>query len=64
MKYFKPRSTTWWISAAQIAVGVLLAGLPDGVWLFTFLANVTGGIEPYALIMAGAGGIGLRGALP
>ena len=64
MKYYKPKSVTWWVSAAQIIIGILLAGLPETVWAFGFLSTLTGGIEPYALIMAGAGGIGLRGAMP
>lgn len=63
MKYFKPKSVTWWIAALQIAVGIALAGMTDGQWLHDFLTQVTGGLSPYTLIMAGAGGIGLRGAI-
>lgn len=63
MKYLKPKSVTWWVSILQIAVGIVLAATADGQWVHTFLTNATGGLEPYALISAGAFGVGLRGAI-
>ncbi len=49
MKYFKPKSLTWWTSVATLGFGI-------------FETVMTKQFSPY--IAAGLGGIGIRGALP
>ena len=65
-KYFKPNSVTWWVGIAQIAAGLALSvfGNVDALsTLHAILNDVVGGMTPYQLIFAGAGLIGMRGAL-
>ncbi|MBL4757401.1 MAG: hypothetical protein JKY32_07135 [Rhizobiales bacterium] len=65
MKYFKPRSLTWWASVVPMAGGVFIAlepmhgmgGVADSV------SNLLGNVQPYILINAGLAGIGFRGAI-
>jgi len=64
-KYLKPRSLTWWVSFAQILMGIFIAsaqvhGLIDLAEAFDIM---TGSLGPYVLISAGLTGIGLRGAV-
>ena len=64
-KYIKPKSLTWWTSAAPLSLGTFIAftpvhGLAD--WASSIDA-ITGGIGPYGLINAGLVGIGIRAAL-
>jgi len=65
-KYYKPSSVTWWVGIAQVAAGLALAvsGNVDAYnTLHAVLNDLVGGMTPYQLIFAGAGLIGLRGAL-
>jgi len=65
MRYFKPKSVTWWGSVVPLACGLFMAltpvhGLAD--WTQA-MAAAFGGATPAVLINAGLVGIGLRGAL-
>ena len=65
MKYFKPKSLTWWASALPIFAGVFLALAPvHGLdsWSMA-IGDLTGGAAPAVLINAGLAGIGFRGAM-
>ncbi|MAM60873.1 hypothetical protein [Maritimibacter sp. UBA3975] len=66
MRYFRPKSLTWWAGVGLIASGVLLALFPGqdqlGV-LGALLGLLTGGGEgasPAFLIFSGLGLIGIR----
>jgi hypothetical protein len=64
MKYFKPKSVTWWAGAAALGAGCVLAvheGYDLG-GLGVTLEELTGGLGAYTLLVQGAGLIGLRGA--
>jgi len=66
MKYFKPNSLTWWVGAAQVALGGALAVSANVDPLLTLnavLVDMTGGLSSYQYIMTGFGLIGLRSAL-
>lgn len=59
-------SRTWWIGAAQIALGAALAITGNVGALNTLhgvLSDMAGGGSPYAFIMAGMALIGLRSAV-
>lgn len=63
-RYFKPTSLTWWSAVTPLCCGLLIAteplhGLSDVV---LSIKNGTGMTAP-ALITAGLGGIGIRGAV-
>lgn len=65
MKYFKPKSLTWWMSATPLLAGILVASLPlhgmDAI--VTTINSLTGGLSAAVMINFGLGGIGLRGAM-
>ena len=65
-KYFKPKSLTWWASAAPLAAGIILATEPlhAAFDLAQTLRNLTGEVPPIMLINAGLAGIGIRRAMP
>lgn len=65
MKYFKPKSLTWWASAAPLIAGAVVAGEPlHGVVALVDTINaMTGDTSPAVLINAGLAGIGIRGAV-
>lgn len=66
MKYFKPKSLTWWTAALTLVLGLVLAlgpVIPDGGKTVSVINNLTGGLPPAVLINAGLMGIGLRGAV-
>ena len=65
MKYFKPKSVTWWSSLFPLAAGLMVASYPLHGWLeVTDTINaLTGGVSPSLLINAGLLGIGVRGAM-
>lgn len=64
MKYFKPKSISWWSSVAPLVAGLLIATAPlTGLaTVASVLVTITGGISPAVLINAGLAGIGFRGA--
>lgn len=65
MKYFKPKSLTWWTGIICFAVGTILsihAGYDLGR-LGVVLAVMTSDFSPSFMIMQGLGLVGLRGAL-
>jgi hypothetical protein len=65
MKYFKPKSLTWWASACPLVSGLIVASEPlHGLSaIVQTIDNATGGVSPMVLINAGLAGIGLRGAI-
>jgi hypothetical protein len=65
MKYFKPKSLTWWSSCVPLIAGVVVAFEPlhGGVAITETINNVTGFLSPAVMINAGLIGIGVRGAL-
>lgn len=65
MKYFKPKSVTWWASVAPLVAGMIVATEPlHGLTAAVDVINaITGNASPAILINAGLAGIGLRGAL-
>lgn len=74
MRYFRPKSFTWWVGVLAIALGVLLTtGLPPHLvaenGLVLVLAKVLaalgggGDSSPAGLIFLGAGMIGIRDKL-
>jgi len=65
MKYFKPKSLTWWASFAPLLAGLFIAAAPlHGLTAAVEVINsMTGGASAAILINAGLAGIGLRGAL-
>lgn len=65
MKYFKPRSLTWWASFLPIFAGATVAALPLHGWvnIVDTINALTGGMSPAVMINAGLVGIGMRGAI-
>jgi hypothetical protein len=65
MKYFKPKSLTWWSSFVPLIAGVLVASEALHGWsaVTSTIDAVTGGISPSLMINAGLIGIGVRGAM-
>ena len=66
MKYFKPKSLTWWTGTAALAGGLLMAlgGQIDAFApVAAILTDLTGISEPYMLITYGLTTVGFRGAL-
>ncbi len=65
LKYFKPKSLTWWAATVPVAIGGMVAGEPLHGWveLTQTLRSMTGDVPPAMLINAGLAGIGLRGAV-
>jgi len=63
-KYFKPDSLTWWASLVPLVCGIIVATEPihGMTGLAMSITNGSGMTAP-ALITAGLGGIGLRGAI-
>jgi len=65
MKYFKPKSVTWWAGVSLIATGGVI-GVDVGydVGPIADVLNAwTGPVGPSLLIAQGAGLVGIRGAL-
>ena len=65
-KYIKPKSLTWWASAAPLFAGVALslsAALPSLEGLATVINAASGDLPAPVLINMGLIGIGLRGAM-
>ena len=65
MKYFKPKSLTWWSSFFPLVAGLVVASYPLHGWLaVTDTINaLTGGVSPSLMVNAGLLGIGVRGAM-
>lgn len=65
MKYFKPKSLTWWASFAPLLTGALVASLPlhGLVEIVQTINSITGGLPPAVMINIGLAGIGIRGAI-
>jgi hypothetical protein len=65
MKYFKPKSLTWWSSCVPLIAGAVVAFEPiHGLSAITdTINNVTGFVSPAVMINAGLIGIGVRGAM-
>jgi hypothetical protein len=65
MKYFKPKSVTWWGGVVPLVGGLILATEPLHGWLqlVATIDNMTGGLPAAILINAGMVAIGFRGAL-
>jgi len=65
MKYFKPKSLSWWAGFVPLSAGLTVATLPlhGQVDIVDTVNNVTGNMSSAALINAGALAIGLRGAI-
>lgn len=66
MRYFKPRSLTWWASLVPLIAGLIMAlaeGFPALQPLAQAIRPVFNDASPAVLINAGLVGIGLRGAL-
>ncbi len=65
VRYFKPKSLTWWASCAPLVAGVILATEPLHGWfeMAQTMRNMTGDVPSAMLINAGLAGIGIRGAL-
>lgn len=66
MKYFKPKSLTWWAAVFPLVMGLIMAigpAIPGAEAIVAIAVALTGGVAPSVLINAGLGGIGLRGAM-
>tara|TARA_R110000764_G_C11029370_1_gene385335 strand:- start:38224 stop:38424 length:201 start_codon:yes stop_codon:yes gene_type:complete len=65
MKYWKPKSITWWGGVVPLVAGLILATEPLHGWLdlVSTINNMTGFIPAAILINSGAVAIGLRGAV-
>lgn len=65
MKYFKPKSVTWWAALAPLIGGLIVATGPlhGYAHLVDTINNLSGDMSAAVLINIGLGGIGLRGAL-
>jgi NAD/NADP transhydrogenase alpha subunit len=68
MRYFRPKSLTWWSGVASVATGVAAMVIPDNFALGEFgrfIAMLAGGADasPAALIFLGTGLIGIRDRL-
>lgn len=65
MKYFKPKSLTWWASLVPVMAGLVVASEPIHGFsaVVQTINGVTGGLSPAVMINAGLAGIGIRGAL-
>lgn len=65
MKYFKPKSLTWWAALVPLLGGLIVATGPlHGLApLVDTINNISGDMSAAVLINIGLGGIGLRGAL-
>lgn len=65
MKYFKPKSLTWWASFVPLVAGLVVAlssALPELIPLANVINAMTGNVMPSLLITAGLVGIGFRAA--
>ena len=65
MKYWKPRSVTWWAGLVPLVAGLIIATEPLHGWLdlVATINNMTGRVPAAVLINAGAVAIGMRGAV-
>jgi hypothetical protein len=65
MRYFKPKSVTWWSGVVPLVGGLVVAtvSLHGNLALVTAINAITGGIPAAALINGGLVAIGLRGAM-
>jgi hypothetical protein len=65
MKYFKPRSLTWWGAMVPLVSGLVVASEPlHGLTgIVQTIDGVTGHVAPALLINAGLVAIGARGAM-
>ena len=65
MKYFKPKSLTFWSAVVPMGLGLFVAFVPvHGMteWAYS-VDNLTGNVGPYALVNGGLVGLGLRAAI-
>jgi len=63
-KYIKPKSLTWLVSFSTLAAGLVIATEPlHGMTAIVDVIRTATGMTSPQLIMAGLGGIGMRGAL-
>lgn len=67
MKYVKTKSLAWWSGFLPLIAGVIVAAsetiVPGLADVAGFINRLSGDIPPAALILAGTGLIGLRGAV-
>ena len=65
IKYFKPKSLTWWGAIVPLVAGLVVASEPiHGLAaVVQAIDNATGHVSPAILINAGLVGIGFRGAM-
>ena len=65
MKYFKPKSLTWWGAMVPLVSGLVVASEPlHGLSaIVKTIDGVTGHVAPALLINAGLVAIGARGAM-
>lgn len=65
MRYFKPKSLSWWAGFAPLSAGLTVATLPmhGQTEVVDVVNNITGNLSAAALINTGAAVIGLRGAV-
>lgn len=66
MKYFKPRSLTWWAGFIPLSAGAIQIVGTDIETIMpalNLISAIYGGASPAALINIGIGAIGLRGAI-
>jgi len=66
MKYFKPKSLTWWFGGVvPLGAAVILATEPlHGLTgIVSSIDALTGGIEPSIMVVYGMTAIGFRGAI-
>lgn len=65
IKYFKPKSVTWWAAFVPLLAGLVVASEPvHGLGaIVQTIDSVTGHVSPAILINAGLVGIGFRGAI-
>ena len=68
MRYFQPKSVTWWSGLLSVVLGLLMLARPDleaAGQIATVLSALNGGADtsPAGMILLGAGLIGLRDKL-
>ena len=65
MKYFKPKSLTWWGAVVPLISGIVVASEPlHGLSaIVQTIDSATGNVAPAVLINAGLVAIGARGAM-
>lgn len=66
MRYFKPKSLTFWCAVTPFFAGLIVAlasVVPELEKAATVINIASGGLTPPVLINLGLAGIGLRGAI-